>query len=393
MDVIVVGGGPGGASAAFFHAKRGKSVMLIEKESFPRDKVCGDGVTGKSLGVLRDMGLIELMSEMKEIPCTDVLLSSPNRREITIPMHNPSAPSSAFCIERERFDAAVYRAAVKEVLDNGGVVVQERVKEVLTDDGCVVGVRTESGEYRAPLTIGAAGYNCPISRHLLATTGLPQQDKEKYAAATREYWTGLNCDPGVFEIHFIDEIRPGYFWIFPISETKFNVGIGMLLKDMDKQKVKLRGMLDWVINESHLAPKFAGAQVVEGTRKGWMLPFGTGELRKAHMPGARLVGDAASLVDPFTGEGIGNALVSGKLSAMYESGEGYQLALEEAVASELGNSHRLQKLLRYPKLVNWLFRKAVKSEDLQSVLTEMLTYKDEQEKFRSKLFWAKTLLF
>jgi len=402
-DVIVVGGGPAGASAAYFNAKEGKRVLLIDKADFPRDKICGDGVTGKSLKVLHEMELSEEIGTVKKASCQAILMSSPNQTSITIPLSSPDDPLTAFCIEREILDDMLYQKAVLQVLDNKGKVLTEKVSSVLTEDGVVVGVKVKDAEYRAQLVIGADGFNGPVSRYVMEQNEQPKQNREHYSSAVREYWEDITENNGEIEIHFIEGILPGYFWIFPISETKFNVGIGMLLCDMDKQSVKLKQMLDWVINSSFLSPRFSEAQKIDDTRKGWMLPMGSPrglELnpRKNFVEGCVLVGDSASLIDPFTGEGIGNALVSGKLTAKYpiinaETGVQYQQELWGIIGQELTNSHRLQKLLKRKRLMNYFFKKASKKPALQEVLTDMLHNKDSQSAFKSKWFWFKALLF
>jgi geranylgeranyl reductase family protein len=402
-DVIVVGGGPAGASAAYFNAKEGKRVLLIDKADFPRDKICGDGVTGKSLKVLHEMELSEEIGTVKKASCQAILMSSPNQTSITIPLSSPDDPLTAFCIEREILDDMLYQKAVLQVLDNNGTVLTEKVSSVLTEDGVVVGVKVKDAEYRAQLVIGADGFNGPVSRYVMEQNEQPKQNREHYSSAVREYWEDITENNGEIEIHFIEGILPGYFWIFPISETKFNVGIGMLLCDMDKQSVKLKQMLDWVINSSFLSPRFSEAQKIDDTRKGWMLPMGSRrglELnpRKNFVEGCILVGDSASLIDPFTGEGIGNALVSGKLTAKYpiinaETGVQYQQELWGIIGQELTNSHRLQKLLKRKRLMNYFFKKASKKPALQEVLTDMLHNKDSQSAFKSKWFWFKALLF
>ena len=92
FDVIIVGAGPAGSSAAYFNAKEGRKVLLLDKESFPRDKICGDGVTGKSLSVLHEMGLTEWINETRQIACEGVILTSPNKTELRIPIHSPERP-------------------------------------------------------------------------------------------------------------------------------------------------------------------------------------------------------------------------------------------------------------------------------------------------------------
>lgn len=402
-DVIVVGGGPAGASAAYFNALEGRKVLLIERATFPRDKICGDGVTGKSLGILDEMGLSDEISKIKKISCQEVILSSPNKTMLTIPIASPDDPLTSFCIEREIFDDLLYQQAVSMVLDNGGTVLNAKVSKPLIEDEKVIGVIANEKEYKGALIVGADGFNGPISRYVLKNTDQPTQDRKHYSSAVREYWEGITDNQGQIEIHFIDGILPGYFWIFPISENKFNVGLGMLLSDMDNQDVKLKEMLDWVINSSFLSVRFANATPIERTRKGWMLPMGSPRgldlhPRKNFISNCVLIGDAASLIDPFTGEGIGNALVSGKLTAKYpiineETGVQYQQELWGMIGKELTNSHRLQKLLKRKRLMNYFFKKASRKPALQEVLTDMLHNKESQTAFKSKWFWVKALLF
>jgi len=360
-------------------------------------------VTGKALGILDEMGLSEGIADIKKISCQEVVLSSPNKTILNIPIASPDDPFTSFCIEREIFDDLLYQKAVATVLENGGTVLNEKVSQPLIEDGVMVGVIAKKQEYRASLIVGADGFNGPISRYVMETTEQPKQNRKHYSSAIREYWEGIADNQGQIEIHFIDGILPGYFWIFPISETKFNIGLGMLLSDLEQQDVKLKKMMDWVVNSSFLSERFANATPIEGTRKGWMLPMGSPrglELhpRKNFIPNCVLIGDSASLIDPFTGEGIGNALVSGKLTAKYptineKTGVQYQEELWGMIGKELTNSHRLQKLLKRKRLMNFFFKKASKKPALQEVLTDMLHNKESQAVFKSKWFWVKALLF
>lgn len=401
-DVIVVGGGPAGSANSYFNAKKGKKVLLIDKSTFPRDKVCGDGITGKALSILHEMGLTNEIESIKEISSTGVLIVSPKKDELRISIESPNDPFSAFSIDRYIIDNLMFQQAKKEILESGGEVLHEKVVEVIVESERVVGVKTDKGEYRANLIVGAGGYNCPISKYVLKENGLPNQNRSHYSSALREYWEGIEGSQGDFEIHFIDGILPGYFWIFPISENKFNVGVGMLLSDMDNQSVKLKEMLKYIVNESYLKDRFKNATLVEGTTKGWLLPLGSPrdkglQPRKNFVDGCMLIGDSASLIDPFTGEGIGNALTSGKLLADYdsidsESGVKYQEALWDLIGKELSNSHRLQRMLNRKWLINRFIKKASKNEKLQNVITDMLHNKESQDAFASKWFILKSLI-
>ena len=423
FDAIVVGGGPGGSGAAGYMAMNGLKVLLVEKAVWPRDKTCGDAVGGKSLKHVEELGVKVTLEETPHFRVDSIVFGGPNGKEVRIalPKEEYEKREAGYSLPRRQFDTLLFRNANEKVLDSGGAVIQNfTVKEVHIEDGGVKGIsgihNGESLHYTAPLTIGAGGYNCPVARAVTAHHDEPMVDKTHYCGAYREYWTGVEgCGDweGAIEIHFIDGVLPGYFWIFPVGDGVVNVGIGMVMTEMDKQKVKLRGLQDWVINESpKFKKRFANAKIVEKSGKGSMLPFGSPrkkppsfQPRRIAMAGAMCIGDAASLVDPFTGEGIGNALLSAKMASdifdMEIHGEGftsesaveYQDKLWEVLSPELTNSFKLQRLVRRKWLMNLFIGKAVKKRELQLALTDMISSKEAQGQFHTKWWMIKALLF
>jgi flavin-dependent dehydrogenase len=302
------------------------------------------------------------------------------------------------------------------------------VTEVGVEDGRVTGVTGRFGgrnstepeiSFRAPLTIGAGGYNCPVAKTVTEVIhGEPMRDDDHYCGAYREYWEGVGGfegSEGPIEIHFIDEVIPGYFWIFPVREGLVNVGIGMVISEQRKQKgikKSLKQLQKWVIEEHpKFKVRFEGARVVPGSQKGWQLPFGSPrknppsfQPRRSATAGAMCVGDAASLVDPFTGEGIGNGLVSSKLASEHFDKDAHSRGFPEEAAiaymeeiwgtlgKELSNSYRLQKWVKRKWLMNWFFGKASRKEELADMLTGMIADKEASKALWSPWFLAKTLL-
>ena len=333
-----------------------------------------------------------------------------------LPEEDVEKMEAGYSLPRQQFDWLLFERATELVVENGGHVIQgATVTEVHDVDGKITGVeigiggkRGEKRTYTAPWTIGAGGYQCPVARKVVKDlAGEELVDRMHYCGGYREYWSGVKgCEgnAGNIEIHFVDGVIPGYFWLFPLGEGRVNVGIGMVLGLMDKQKKKLKSLQASVIaNHPSFKERFADAEMIEGTGKGWQLPFGSprkgekNQPRRAYSPGALLVGDAASLVDPFSGEGVGNALVSGEMAARHvienKGGQEYQTELWEALGPELTNSFKMQKMSRRKWLLNWFVGKASRKPVIQEMMTEMIASKEAQENLHSKWFLVKTLLF
>ena len=432
FDVIVVGGGPGGSSAAGYLAMEGKKVLLIEKEIWPRDKICGDAVGGKSLSHVKDLGVKTDIESTEHFRVTGILFSSPKGHQVRValPEEDVQKLEAGYALPRQQFDHLLFDRVQQLVRNNGGAVVQGgEVTAVLYDDGTggedpgvhsksarkVRGVQLRIGGRKgevmnmyAPDVVGAAGYRCPVAKSMIEDTfGETMVDRDHYCGGYREYWQnvkGCGDSVGDIEIHFIDTVVPGYFWLFPVSQGVVNVGIGMVVSLLDQQKKKLKALQTDVINNHPVfKERFAEATMIEGSGRGWQLPFGSPRKKAPMQPrrsaagGIWLVGDAASLVDPFSGEGVGNALVSGKMVCEHiiggKSPESYQQELWGLLGPELSNSYRMQKLSRKKWLVNWFVKKASKKPVIQEMMTEMIASKEAQEQLHSPWFMFKTLVF
>ncbi len=401
FDVIVVGGGPGGATTAAFLGQAGLNVLLLEKAQFPRDKTCGDAISGKSMGILRKLGLVDHVKDAPNARIEGVIFSSPNGKMVTIPFPPRSDHSApGFCCRRMVFDNILFQNAKKYA----NVLEKHAVNDVIVENGFVVGVRAtdlatnSQKEFRAKVVVGSDGSQSIVAKRM----GRLDTPDDHNCTALRIYYKNVKDLTPNIELHFVDTVMPGYFWIFPLENGLCNVGIGMVTSDMKKSKVNLKQVtLDAIAKHPMFKARFEGAEAV-GPVLGWTLPFGSHH-RKSYGNGFLLVGDAASLIDPFTGEGIGNAMTSGFIasqvigSALAKNDvsenalQPYDEQLWAEIGPELKTSYDLQRIGRHTFLLNLVVGKAASSQKVRDTISGMLGNEEAKKEFTGPLFYLKLL--
>ena len=417
FDVIIVGGGPAGSAAACYAADEGLKVLLLEKDNYPRDKVCGDAVGGKALKHLEELKILDTLEKSPHFIFDSVIFS--NTRDEKVKVEIKDSEAKGYVYPRLNFDWIMFNEAKSRVENKGGFVIQNfRVNSLLIDDKDnerIIGIKgkNEIGEkeFYAPITIGAGGVNCPVAKTIITEINDEEFiEKEHWSSSFRQYWKNVenvNYDKGAIEFHYVDGVIPGYFWIFPVGKNTCNVGLGITLKDLKNKEMKLKELQKYIIEEK-FANRFRNAELIKDSGKGWQLPLGSPrktkmKLRRMFGNGCLLIGDAGSLVDPFTGEGIGNALLSAKIAIKHckqnknkldlKVGERYQSEIWNILGKELTNSFKIQNYTRKKWLINWFIGKAQRKPELQKILSESLTSKEAQRQLTSPWTLFKNLVF
>jgi len=348
VDVLIVGAGPAGCAAAIHLQRAGYTAVVIDKATFPRDKICGDGLTTSALRELDGLGL-DPRTVPSWIAVEDVIVRSPSGREVIFPMPRDCGVYAAVS-RRSDLDAALVQLARSsgcEVLEG---VPLETIEQTLD---CVF-VTTETNlHFEAKYVLAADGMWSPTRKAL----GISQPGYRGEWHAFRQYFT--NVSPRAASelvVWFEPDLLPGYAWSFPLADGTANVGFG-ILRDDSSYKVNDMGPL-WreLLARPHVR-NFLGADArPEGPHRAWPIPARVDRVELSNQR-TLFIGDAAAATDPMTGEGIGQALLTGRwaaeaISAHITDPAACAATYEKSVAEELAVDHRfaerLMTILRRP---------------------------------------------
>lgn len=378
-DLIVVGAGPGGSAAAYYASKAGLSTLLLDRQEFPRDKPCGDGLMPHAASEVALMGLGDWLDEPHHgkfggfsIYTDTAFLQQP----VPPTLHGPHG----YVIAREETDAKLLERAIGAGADFRSRHRATKLRR--TPAGDVMGVEAENGSgslrFDAPLVIVADGIGG------FAADGMKAHQN---AVARRQYFRNVTGprqeDLHVFITRDMNERGAGYGWIFYFGDGRANVGAGVSTKALVRSGRNLKDFYDRFLEEPQLKEWLADAEP-EGPPKSWSLKMGMWGAKR-YAQGVMMIGDAGSMIHPISGEGVGYALESGRLAASWAHEahvrrdfsasilSGYERQLKRKRAREHLSGQAIVNVVPNLTLMEPLFKACEKDAEARRALVEAFT--------------------
>ena len=349
--VVIVGAGPAGSAAALTLARGGVRPLLVDRSVFPREKVCGDGLTYRALTILDKLGMLPVVRTHPSVrKVTEVRAYSRDARLFSgnIP-RLPDGNPGFLTLPRSHLDQILVRAAVTagaELLE--GLAIHSILREGNRRVGIQGRKEGEELTLRAPLIIGADGAFSRIAREASLFRIRPRHS----ILSVRCYAEGLSDLADRIEIFYDREFLPGFAWLFPLSGTTANIGVGLRMDVLSRKS--LRNTFDSFLSRFPPISRRVETSSLSPPRGGFLPGFGQSEMLYAD--GIMLAGDAASLVDPLTGEGVSYALESGVIAGetALQSVQSGDFSSRTLRAYQREIHRRFDPLLRFsPLFQNW----------------------------------------
>jgi menaquinone-9 beta-reductase len=379
FDLVVVGAGPGGSSTAYHAAKAGLNTLLVDRQEFPRDKTCGDGLMPHAASEVALMGLADWLDEPQHGRFTGFSIYSPTallKQNVPPTLHGPHG----YVSRREETDNKLLERAVSAgAYLRTGTRATELVRSV---SGQVTGVGAENGgdltRFEAPLVVVADGIGG------FARDGMKAHQN---AVARRQYFRNVE-GPDKQNVHvFITEDMnshgAGYGWVFYMGDGTANVGAGVSTAALARTGRNLKDFYDRFLEEPQMVQWLENA-TAEGPPRSWSLKMGMWGARR-YGQGVLAVGDAGSMIHPISGEGVGYALESGRLAATWAHEaharkdfsapvlSGYERQLRHRRAREHLSGYALVNLVPNLMMLEPLFKACEKDTGARRTLVEAFT--------------------
>lgn len=306
-DVLITGGGPAGSGLAFHLAKKGIRVWVVEAAKFPRDKICGDGISPIALAELDQMGITQTkkFAAANEIKRVGLFLKND---QVYIKLSKPDhLPFHARIIPRIQLDTWIYEAAKKA----GAVYLESTrvLKYEITPNAALITVKKgkETKVIKAKLLVGADGSSSTIARQFHQRK--PREDYQ--LLGLRAYYENVNGPKDRVDIYFNEGGFPGIFWMFPKGKNCANVGMAMISQTFPQKPPHIKNLLSEHIATHPEIAKRIGKGKLSGKMDGWPITFFNAKQRLV-ADRIMLIGEAAGLINPLSGDGIQYALLSSR---------------------------------------------------------------------------------
>ncbi|HPX36517.1 MAG TPA: geranylgeranyl reductase family protein [Mycobacterium sp.] len=368
-EVLVVGAGPAGSSAAAWAARAGRQVLVVDSCEFPRDKACGDGLTPRAVAELRLLGLGDWLDG--RIRHHGLRLAGFGAH-VEVPWPGPSFPSVSSAVPRTELDDRVRKAAEEA---GAGMLLGTKAAGVTRDSmGRVTALTLADGrQVSCRWLIVADGARSTLGRVL----GRQWHQETVYGVAARGYLTSpraaeewISSD---LELRSADgQVLPGYGWIFPLGNGEVNIGVGALATAKRPADVALRPLIQHYADAKREAWGFEGAPRAVSSA---LLPMG-GAVSGVAGPNWLLVGDAAACVNPLNGEGIDYGLETGRLAAQMLGNGGLEqdwpVLLQEHYGRGFSVARRLGLLLTLPRFLPFAGPIGMRSSRLMDIAVRVM---------------------
>lgn len=377
FDVIICGGGPAGCTAALAFANSNLKVALFDKKSENFDKICGGALAAyipKVLNTLNPIFAQEFLNWELKNPVNTSKIIFDKKTNISF-----KYPENGYIIKRSDFDDfllnLVFKSGKIEIIKNSQIV------DVYKNNSQISVKTKDNKEFSCNLILGCDGANSIVRKKLSPL----KIDKKNHATAVRAFFENVNgMESDTFELHFLKEISPAYLWVFPMKNSLANVGIGLPTQKVINNKVNLKELLIKTIESNdYLKNRFSNSSLI-GNIEGAPLPLCSKKLKisgEMYM----LCGDAASIIDPLSGEGIGQAMISGRYAAWqaikcFENNKfddkfmsQYDTVLYQKIWKLSRNRNFIKKLISYfPSLIKLLVKLAKKNKKFYSIVKKFI---------------------
>jgi geranylgeranyl reductase family protein len=374
-DVIISGAGPAGATCALALKDAGLKVALLDRATFPRDKVCGDAIPGRAVKTLYKISPYYEAAFRAFQPKLATRRTSLfyKGRNISFNWTGEAYTSARMDFDNFLFTLAKHNSGA-DVHTNTDIKSVER-----SADGFVL--TTKDGRtFACRMLVGADGAHSVTAKQLARRT----IDRNNHVGSVRAYYSNISgLDANTTEVYFDKQFLPSYLWIFPLPGNTANVGFGMLSSEIARRKADLKKLFYEFINQSPELQARLGTATQTSPLEGFGLPLGATDVTISG-DGFILTGDAASLIDPISGDGIGNAMLSGRLAAeqvvkcfrennfMAQFIGSYDKQLFAAIGSELKTHYYARRVLAgAPVLLDAVFL-AARSPLLKAIIKKGL---------------------